>query len=102
MVEREGALDHGEGGFLGEGVEPGLTDGFRGDSGHCTGSLDGTKDEELFVEAEVDPFHHVGIREALDDDGFAAAVLVNDLERVAETRCGGGLSISHGLLSPSP
>ena len=88
MIEREGFFNDGEGGVLREGIEPRLTHPLIPSGGGEVGrgALDGPKHEELFVEAEVDPLEHVAIGEPLDEDRFAAAIVVDDLQRLTEFR----------------
>jgi hypothetical protein len=97
MVQLQRRFDDGEGGVLGEGVEPDQTHpSFPSGGGDVRSrALDGTKDKKLLVEAEIDPLHHVGVGEAADDDRFAPTILVDDFERLAESGLGGGLGISH-------
>jgi hypothetical protein len=89
MIEREGFLDDRESGILRERIEPRLVGGgthprplrWRG-----TRTLDGAEHEKRFIEAEVAPLDHVGIREAFDEDVLAPAVFVDDFEWLAEAR----------------
>jgi hypothetical protein len=78
VIEHEGLLDDLERAFLGERVEPRL---IHGGGGHS--AFDGAKDEEGFVEAGIDPFDHVGIGEAPENEGFTALVVVGDLQTFA-------------------
>jgi hypothetical protein len=87
MVQFERLFDDGESGVLSEGVEPGLIGSAGASPSRIFGAFDRAKDEERFVEAEIDPLHHVGVGETADDDRFMTAVFVDDFERLTEFWC---------------